>query len=265
MVRAITAVVLGIAIVAAVWWMPANSLKVLLFVILLLGAFEFGRMFFPDRVERGVSIAAIVVVAVAMFYYRETARHMPVILAILLFALMLVFMWRAGEISGVAERIGLCVLGIFYLGIAFPFWIVLRDMENGNSVVLFALIPACLCDTFAYITGKLFGRHKFAPRVSPNKTVEGFVGALFGSIVGTVVIWRLLLPDIFWAYIPGFAVMIWITSPFGDLVESMLKRSCGVKDSGGMIPGHGGVLDRLDALIFTGPAAFVYMKYIVGF
>ncbi len=137
-------------------------------------------------------------------------------------------------------------------------------MEGGQSIVLLVLAPACLCDTFALIAGKAFGRHKFAPLVSPQKTVEGFIGALFGSVLGVAAIKWLLIPDINWYLVLGLAVVIWITSPFGDLVESMLKRSCGVKDSGVIIPGHGGILDRLDALIFTGPAAYVYMKYVVG-
>ena len=166
--------------------------------------------------------------------------------------------------KGVAERIGLSTLGILYLGVSFSFWVWLRKMDYGNIAVLFAIAPACLCDTFAYAVGKACGRHKFAPKTSPNKTMEGFAGALVGSMLGVFVIWYFLVPHLEW-YLPlGLAFIIWITSPFGDLIESMLKRSCNVKDSGCIIPGHGGVLDRLDALIFTAPAAYLYMKYIFG-
>jgi len=264
MIRIITAIIMSIAIAAAVWWMPTCSFNILLLIILFLGALEYGRMFFADPVERYVTVVAIIIVAGAMFFSWMTVEFVPVLLVVLLFALSLIFMWRAPTLDDVAGRIGISVLGLIYLGIAFPFWSALRELDYGNSIVLLALVPACLCDTFAYVAGKLIGRHKFAPKVSPNKTWEGFAGALLGSVAGAMLMWWLLLPQIPWYLVLGLALIIWIVSPFGDLVESMFKRSCGVKDSGKIIPGHGGILDRLDALVFTGPAVFIYMKYVVG-
>jgi len=207
---------------------------------------------------------AIIITAVVMMFFYETKTIVPLTLSILLFLLTLIFMWRTVQMKGVAERIGLSALGMLYLGVSFSFWVWLRKMDHGNTAVLFAIAPACLCDTFAFVFGKAFGRHKFAPKASPNKTMEGFFGALVGSVAGVLVIWYFLAPHLQW-YLPiGLACIIWITSPFGDLIESMLKRSCGVKDSGTIVPGHGGVLDRLDALIFTAPAAYLYLKYVIG-
>ena len=130
-------------------------------------------------------------------------------------------------------------------------------------VLLLAMVPACLCDVFGLIAGKCVGRHKLAPMVSPNKTVEGLIGALAGSMLGAFAVRYAILPELSALAVAGLAVVIWISSPFGDLVESLMKRSCGVKDSGAIIPGHGGVLDRLDALVFTGPAAYAYVKYVI--
>jgi phosphatidate cytidylyltransferase len=198
-----------------------------------------------------------------MLFYANSPDVIVPVVGIIVFLACLFFMWRTSELSGVAQRIGLAVFAIMYLGFAFPMWGVIRLLPNGASLVLLALVPATLCDTFAFLAGKIFGRHKFAPSVSPNKTMEGFVGALLGSLMGTFVIKFLLLPELAAVHVVAISFIVWITSPFGDLIESMLKRSCGVKDSGTIIPGHGGVLDRLDALIFTGPAAYLYIRYVI--
>ena len=133
-------------------------------------------------------------------------------------------------------------------------------MDSGQYLVLLAIVPACLCDTFAYVAGKSFGKKKFAPMVSPNKTMEGYYGALVGALVGAFAVKLIFFREMHFAWVVGLALVLWVVSPFGDLIESFMKRSIGVKDSGTLIPGHGGILDRLDALIFTAPAAFLYFK-----
>ncbi len=151
-------------------------------------------------------------------------------------------------------------MGMIYLGVAFPAWSFVRHLDGGQYLVLLAIVPACLCDTFAYVAGKAFGRRKFAPQVSPNKTMEGYAGALVGALVGSFIVKLTFFPDLHALWVIGLSLVIWVVSPFGDLIESFMKRSIGVKDSGNLIPGHGGILDRLDALIFTAPAAYLYFK-----
>lgn len=264
MVRTVTAIVLGFGIVAAVWWLSPPAFGALAFITAVAGLFEYGRMFFADRVERWATVAAGTILAATMGFHPDGAEAAAVALALLLFALALLFMWRTKELPGVADRLALAVLGVLYLGFAFSFWTWLRLLPLGKELVLLALAPACLCDTFAYLAGKAIGRHRFAPMVSPNKTMEGFGGALVGSLVGVFLVRWILLPELDWSLALALAMIVWITSSMGDLVESMFKRSRGVKDSGVIIPGHGGVLDRLDALIFTGPAAYVFARYAIG-
>ncbi|HEY6106973.1 MAG TPA: phosphatidate cytidylyltransferase, partial [Anaeromyxobacteraceae bacterium] len=113
-------------------------------------------------------------------------------------------------------------------------------------------------DTFAYFAGSLFGRHRLLERVSPQKTWEGFAGGALGSVAGALAVRALLLgPVPLWAALAvaaGGAVL----GPLGDLAESMLKRAAGVKDSGRLIPGHGGLLDRIDALLFVAPWVYAF-------
>ncbi len=135
---------------------------------------------------------------------------------------------------------------------------------DGWSWVLCALIVTWGNDTCAYFVGRLFGHRKLYPEVSPNKTWEGFAGGFVGSLVGMFVARgtffpALSVPDCLWVGAIGG-----IVGPIGDLSESMLKRAYQVKDSGKLIPGHGGLLDRLDALLFNTPLIFLYANFLRG-
>ena len=126
------------------------------------------------------------------------------------------------------------------------------------------LFPACLTDTFGFLVGKSIGKRKLAPHVSPNKTWAGFFGGLFGGVFGAGLAYKLFFPQ---GTLPpsslvGLGLGIAVLAIFGDLFESLIKRSAGVKDSGTLIPGHGGALDRLDALIFVAPAFYLWVKYL---
>ncbi len=119
-----------------------------------------------------------------------------------------------------------------------------------------------MADTGAYFTGHLIGKHKLAPLVSPGKTVEGFIGGIVASILAAF-----FCKFIFWrefAFVPCLILgtLIGIVGPIGDLSESLIKRSVNVKDSGQFIPGHGGLLDRVDALLFTAPTVYYYVKFL---
>src|SRR5262249_21990695 len=117
-------------------------------------------------------------------------------------------------------------------------------------------------DTGAYITGRLIGRHKLAPHISPGKTVEGVFGGILLSILWAfgcryIISKDILVKDCWWV-----GLSVGLVGPLGDLAESLLKRSVGVKDSGHLIPGHGGLLDRIDALLFTSPIVYYYAAYL---
>ena len=150
------------------------------------------------------------------------------------------------------------VLGAIYIGYGFHFLILIRDMGIDTLMYQFAVIWST--DTGAYITGRFFGKHKLSPMISPNKTIEGFVGGIiFATIVGGINN-AFIDPNL------GNINNIWILSiamsafgQLGDLVESAFKRHFGVKDSGNFLPGHGGVLDRFDSTIFT---SFLFMIWM---
>lgn len=263
MIRIITAIVLGIAAVLAVYFLPAYAFDWIVFAAIIGSLIEYSRMMFSDKYERWATVlAGAVTAAAAVFLFPEDTAVFP-IMVFMMFALSCFFMWRTQQLPQVAERLGLSVMPLLYLVLGLGLWSWLRHMPLGREWVLLSIVPSCLCDTFAFLFGKAIGRHKLAPQTSPNKTVEGFFGALAGSLIGTFTVYALLLSYIPWVHALIISIFIWILSPMGDLIESMMKRSAGVKDSGSIIPGHGGILDRLDALTFTGPFVYVYVKYVL--
>lgn len=168
-----------------------------------------------------------------------------------------------GEIPGAGARLGMAVFGVFYLGALAPALALLqRQGEHGRAWVLLSIAVTFGNDTGAYFAGKGFGRHKLYPTVSPGKTVEGAIGGLVASLAvmllarATVAPW-LTIVDCLAVALPGA-----VLGPIGDLVESLIKRAAGVKDSGKLIPGHGGVLDRIDALLFVSAWIYIYVAHL---
>lgn len=263
MTRVIVAIVLGAAVLAAIAYLPASEFRWLVLAVIALGFVEITRMRFTDPVERWSVAVAGFVVASGMIV-RVSAPALALLLSAAVFACALVVMRRTRSMEGSADRLGFAAFALIYLGIAMPMWSWVRELDGGQWWVLMGLVPACLSDTFAFLAGKAFGRRKFAPIVSPNKTIEGFMGALAGSLIGAFGVWVAAGRPYPRYHAVIIAFLIWWVAPMGDLIESMIKRSVGVKDSGTIIKGHGGVLDRLDALIFAGPFIYAYAKYVVG-
>ena len=158
------------------------------------------------------------------------------------------------------------LLGVVYIGWAFGYHLILlRNIsEAGKGLIFFLVLIIWLGDTAAYLFGKRFGKHKFRPKISPGKTIEGTIAGLVFGTLGGLGVWSFLLKDILslpHALILG--ILLGIVGQLGDLSESVIKRSADVKDSGHLIPGHGGLLDRCDSLIFSAPTLYYYFHYLI--
>jgi phosphatidate cytidylyltransferase len=139
-----------------------------------------------------------------------------------------------------------------------------RALDGGEFLVFFVVLVTWAGDTGAYYVGMSLGRHQLAPVISPNKTVEGLMGGLLLALAMAVVASLWFLPSLTLADCLATGLLLAGAGLLGDLVESALKRSAGVKDSGMLIPGHGGMLDRLDSLLFTAPIFYYYVTLVKG-
>ena len=180
-------------------------------------------------------------------------------------AMFFFHLWRKRDIQKVAQTIGGSLAGILYVGLGFSFVTLLRrDLLHGSGWVLMVLGLCWLSDTGAYFAGRAFGKRKLSPLVSPNKSVEGAIGGMLGSIFAGFLFKFLLLPELSVLQVLLLAIPANILAQSGDLCESLLKRSCEVKDSGTIIHGHGGMLDRVDAVIFVAPYVYLFARLTTG-
>ncbi|MBT3270412.1 phosphatidate cytidylyltransferase, partial [Candidatus Poribacteria bacterium] len=180
------------------------------------------------------------------------------VLVLLACASLIPVVFGDGGLDGAFARAGSVVLGAILCAWCLTRHLEALHMDYGPGGILLLLVPIWACDSGAYFVGRAIGKHPLAPVVSPKKTWEGSVGGFVGSIVAAVLVgrWALDLPILTGL---GVGAIIGVLGQFGDLAESALKRSAGVKDSGRLIPGHGGLLDRLDSLTFAAPALYYYL------
>jgi len=157
------------------------------------------------------------------------------------------------------------IAGILYIGWLLSHMVALRGLADGRNWVFFVLFVTWFSDTAAFFIGRRLGRHKLAPNISPGKTWEGTIGGIGGAIATSVLFFTptpFQLPLAYWQLIP-LSIGVSVLGQAGDLVESLLKRNMGVKDSGTLMPGHGGVLDRMDSMLFAGVLVYYYAIWVV--
>ncbi|BCR05462.1 phosphatidate cytidylyltransferase [Desulfuromonas versatilis] len=186
------------------------------------------------------------------------AQAIPAALTLVVLLFATLFLFRFGDLAKVVQHLSLVLLGYLYIPVLLSHMVLLRELPYGREWIFLVLVVVMAGDTSAYFTGINFGRRKLYPAISPNKSVEGALGGLAGSVFGAALASAAFLPVLSWLDCLVVGLGLGALGQVGDLFESMLKRSFGVKDSGRMIPGHGGILDRLDSLLFAFPAAYYF-------
>jgi phosphatidate cytidylyltransferase len=261
--RAISAVVL---LPIAIWltWLGGWPFAGLVAVAAGLCAVELLLMSAPLRLAEwfGAAVAGAIPLLAAL-HRGETLlpSWAPLGLAFATLGLLVILLFTHVEQGEVPVRAGRVGLAWLYCGLLASTLVGLR-MHGGTAWVVLAFVVTWANDTFAYFAGMLFGKHPLYARVSPKKTWEGFAGGAAGSVVGALVIRSTMLPElpVLLAILLGAGAAV--LGPLGDFTESLLKRAAGVKDSGKLIPGHGGLLDRIDALLFVVPWVYLFVLWL---
>lgn len=174
------------------------------------------------------------------------------------------FLFRLKDVAQVGHELALVVAGFLYIPFLFAHLVMLRLLPQGSSWLLLIMLIVMTNDSAAFYIGSAFGKHRLYEAVSPKKSIEGALGGLAGSLGGTLLAKFTFFPQLGYVDILITAMVIGIIGQLGDLFESLLKRSFGVKDSGSIFPGHGGVLDRMDSIIFAAPVTYYYAVYLFG-
>ena len=206
-----------------------------------------------------LGLAAALLFPVAAYLHGLVACALIVLLLLVACACWYVFTPRAN----IAD-VSVTAFGPLYTSLAFASIILIRKIDPGLSgalVTLGVMFSVWVNDAFAYFVGSAIGRHKLAPRISPSKSVEGFVGGLVGSVLVWVILALFVIKSLPVHTAIAFGLVVGAVSVFGDLFESRLKRGVGVKDSGNVLPGHGGLLDRSDSMLFGGTTALFLLFF----
>ena len=242
---------------------PAWLFAAVVGLITMAGVAEYAGMAFADRAgQRALTVALGALVTVAMAF----GNTGPLAFGAIAWAVVLGLVWtllaRSDFEEGLAD-LGLTLLGALYVGFLLMHIVWLRTLEHGGEWITFILMAAMMGDSGGYFVGHAFGRHKLIPRVSPGKTVEGAIGILLASLLAGAVAWwwpyqyiRCGEPFLGWNEAIILAAVMGVIGQLGDLSESIMKRTFGAKESGWLFPGHGGVLDRIDSVLF--PVVVVY-------
>jgi len=264
-VRLLTAAVVVPPLLWLLFRGPAWGFFLLVLVATAIAADELFRMTHPaDGVARAVGVVTTLAVSLGLYFKGGDPRAVLTLFFVVPLVGLMVPLWRLGEIPSSALRTFAGVGGPLYVGGLLASLAMLRRDAGavGPHYVFLCLTFAWLADTGGYFFGRFLGKRKLYEAVSPKKTRAGFVGALVGAEVGALLAHFFYLPSLPLAHALALGLVAGGFGQLGDLVESLLKRSTGIKDSGSIVPGHGGMLDRIDALIIVAPIVYLYVLWV---
>jgi phosphatidate cytidylyltransferase len=258
--RTVTAVFLILLVFCIIQFLPIELFSLILFIIIGLAVYEFIKLCQPKQYSLGLIFIFGIIIG---YYFTYKTIELHLVLILILFGSGLYFLFSIKQkeyLTFFVRDIGIHFLSVFYL--YFPLYFLLEIRRMGANYLFFLIFVIAFGDSGAYFIGRLFGKHKVYPVASPKKTWEGLIAAVIvASLSGwlgilifpiSVKIWKVIIT----------AGLIGLFSQLSDPIESLFKRAVSKKDSGSLLPGHGGVLDRLDSYIFCGPLFFFLVDFL---
>ena len=256
--RWISGLILGPSLILFIVFAPPWLFLLFILLVITLGLREF-YAFSPAPMssrEKGAGLILALLLAVSLYSRDPRCFLFTLVLALCWFLIGALF--QPEEFPLRVEKAGRHLLGLLYIGLLLAHFVLMRKMDTGRILILFTLVAVYFGDIMAFYIGRAYGKKKLAPRISPGKTVEGGLGAVAGSVAGAVLSKLLFFPQFPLVHALILGAAVGGIGQLGDLWESLLKRSAQVKDSGDLIPGHGGLLDRIDSVLFAAPLVYYY-------
>ncbi len=238
-------------------------------LVIGLGLFEFYRMLESKGIRPYKTVGVAAGLVVAWYVYFQGGFYSSLFITLVVFMIMVMELFRRDGAFAI-YHISSTLFGIFYVGWLGSHIILLRQLgegfpgnDMGGFFVILAFALAWFADTGAYFLGHAFGRHKLLPRVSPNKSVEGALGGVVFGALAAFLAKATVLPFLTYGDVAALGLLSPVMATLGDLVESLLKRDVKIKDTSRALPGHGGMLDRFDSVLFVAPFVYYYMRFVV--
>lgn len=262
--RWLTGIVLAAALLLFIVFGSVEVLAAVITLFIIGGVWEyndivFGHGFLKEKIES--LIFAILIPGVVLL------GNYQFLIALLAFAVMIVFivfLWKVNETNFDVSSVAKVIFGMLYIPLLTSHFILLRKLDNGIYWVLLVLVVGIVGDTVALYVGKSLGKRKLIPLVSPGKTLEGTIGLILGATIAACIFGCFLMPRISIVHFMILGFVAGIIGQLGDLCESSIKRNYGRKDASSLLPGHGGLMDRMDSLIFAAPFVYYYRIFVIG-
>jgi phosphatidate cytidylyltransferase len=261
--RWLSGLILAPSLILFILYAPSWLFLLFILSMILLGLKEFYALSLPGIPHGERAVGMLLGMLLPFSLYLRDPRWFIAGLAFVLFFLLIWALFQPEEFPVRIDKVAKHLLGILYLPFPLAHFILMRKLEEGRMWVLFTLVVVYLGDTMAFYVGRSWGKKKLAPKISPSKTMEGGLGAIGGSIAGALFFKFFFFPQLCTSHALALAAGIGVIGQLGDLFESLLKRSAQVKDSGTLIPGHGGLLDRIDSVLFASPLVYYY-SWVAG-
>lgn len=246
-------------------YLPPQAFFTLVVASAILSLREFYRLHFAEeRALMEVSLGAGLTLLLLVNLQWPALIPTGALWFLVLFLILATRLMSRRDLRHCLSDTGVLVLGILYVGLTLGHLLLIRALDGGIFLIFFLLLVTWSGDAGGYFAGRTLGRHQLAPVISPNKTVEGLVGGLLLALGAALLARHWFLPSLTLRDCVILGLGLAATGAIGDLAESIMKRSAGVKDSSHLIPGHGGLLDRLDSLLFTTPTFYYYVTLVKG-
>jgi phosphatidate cytidylyltransferase len=252
-------------LIGLIWCGPPFMYSVFIAIVCVVALWEYFRIILPGSSPKDGVLALSLVIGPLIVLVSGKNSFSPVI-SLLTFNLLLTGMtavFRFKSHPGITDLVAKQALGMIYIPLCLSYLLLIRNGDAGIAWTFFLLCTIFAGDTGAFYAGSYLGRHKLCPSVSPGKTIQGALGGLLANVIIGSIFKYFFLENLPWGPSLLFCISVGIAGQIGDLFESAFKRAADIKDSGSILPGHGGILDRIDALLFATPVAYFFKQYLL--
>lgn len=264
MKRWLTALILLPPLIIAIGYLPNWCFVLLVVVVAMIALEEFFGLAKSSQIEVHKFSGHIYSIFLIINFHSQFNKHSFILglICLAVISFLLLSLQRNYQLNKILISSGTTLLGIIYISVMLGFLVAIHSKSNGEGPqwIFFLLLVAWMGDSCAYYTGRLLGKRKLAPRISPKKTWLGSVGGILGNSLAAIIGQYFFLESPF-THLLLLGWVLGILGQLGDLVESAMKRSAHVKDSSNLLPGHGGMLDRIDSILFGAPVLFYYLCF----
>ncbi len=263
-------IITGIIAFGLVAWLIIKGTPLMFAIFICVASaitlFEYYQIVFSDQKQTIFSAIPVmgvlsgIMIVIAAYFHSFVFIFLLLIFNLMSMAVLSMPLYKKGpQVLNVVEKV---TQGVIYIPSSLSIFVIMQSEPDGIFWIFFLLIMVFAGDTGALYTGKFLGRHKLSPSISPGKTIEGSMGGMLTTVIVGYLYVLLFLPQLNKPSILIFFIIINIAAQTGDLFESQLKRAGNIKDSGNILPGHGGLLDRIDALLFAAPVGYLFKEFV---